>query len=610
LSAFNITKAPSEFAIPEDSFESFLSQEDRDKCNEVLAEKQSEGEVSALYILPSAFEELNSHVNWKARTKKNSSEQGGILVGCVYKDRTSQLVCGVVRHIIPSTISGNATYIQFTHNDWISMYKEFEEKYSPSEGEHPLRIIGWYHTHPNMPVNMSDIDKQTHISFFPNLYQFSVIINPQRGKWSVFNGAECKNCNGTLYFDKNTVPVEDDISVSTSDVTGTIDSVSNSFVIKRLPNPASSNNNVPPRVSVSSNYNNPHQYTNQRNLYIGNNNCYRGSSYNRGCKAYHLPYHETNARDKYVITDEFVNEMRKVLDTWNFSNDEAVSLFYNTRYSSTLFYDEQTGAGYRSLFYDNSLYAQGFICEKSQNEFLAFHRASSFPGALLVVLFSERLPDFRTICKKYSDYNCLLWFNAKDTREFLFFCIAKQFPKNQGNSNFNIKSHQKNENSDISSPENNISSSYIKYGRRIYERIQNMVLSVNDIILTERKESRISSKLLQPIFEDIKRYGKFTEPFSIAVGYHTLVEVSRGFMSPQAGKFNDLWFILNNRVAIFKCLDGETAMQKGRSSLAKFAFVISNYDVDVEIIKRKLFGYTTAFFFNIETQEHRFCELS
>ena len=116
-----------------------------------------------------------------------------------------------------------------------------------------------------MPVTMSGIDKNTHINFFPNEWQFSVILNPQRKLWAVYNGKECKNCNGIIL-----IHVDEDISGNFEKSTNSSESVTagvstnsdkfksvdtsgdnNSFVIKHRTTNKTEQNSEPPR---SSNY--------------------------------------------------------------------------------------------------------------------------------------------------------------------------------------------------------------------------------------------------------------------------------------------------------------------------------------------------------------------
>lgn len=623
MSGFNIKKAPSEFVILANSFESFLNQEESDKCEVVLPEKQSEDGVSVIYILPSAFDELNEHINWKARTATNLSEQGGILIGNVFRDKDTQLVCGVVRHVIPSTKSGNATYIQFTHDDWIAMYKKFEGKYAPAEGEvHRLSVIGWYHTHPNMPVNMSAIDKQTHISFFPNVHQFSVIINPQRGMWAVFNGAECNNCNGFIYYDKNTVFIESELNDIVSDTAvnaspHTDSAATNSFVIKRQPHPLVQDSSAHPANNgntqanrMPGNRQNDRQRNQQRLV-----NQYRGYSQQYMGRTFYFTFHEPSNRKNYIISEEMIKKLQKVLTEWNFSNNESVTLSYIVGTTPQCYFHDEHHE-YYPIDNDTNAYAQGFICEKNPNEYLAFHSTPVYNcrDVKLAVLFSNELPDYRILCKKYCDYDCLLWFNSKDTQDFSFFRIENRRTVVQANTNFNIKNRP--------AFENNLSESVVLLGREIYNTIMSSLsVAIDTSIVTESNgipfqtmRYQIHQPILQKVFEQIKRYGKFTESVGIVIGYYSKeyphkTERNRTIILPTIDKFSELWFLLGNgQTSSFKYLDNDF-MYGGASRRAKFAFVISNYDLDIDSTKKKLLGYTTAFCFNIENQSYRFYQL-
>ena len=192
MSGFQVKRPPSEPEFPETSLSRLLDALTIDGYAFVPAENVSREAAPVLYLFPSAFEEFKAHIGWRILTEENRIEQGGILVGDIYRDSDTQTVCGMVRHIIPSLKSGNEVYIQFTRDDWIAMYQEFERKYASCQNNegNKLCVLGWYHTHPNMPVRMSNVDKMTHRQFFSSRWQFSVILNPQRGIWSVFNGAE------------------------------------------------------------------------------------------------------------------------------------------------------------------------------------------------------------------------------------------------------------------------------------------------------------------------------------------------------------------------------------------------------------------------------------
>ena len=206
MSGFVIKRGPQELVIEEGSLDAFFGREDKEACLNIPADRQPGASAALLCLLPSAFSEMDAHIHWKSRTRSNLQEQGGLMIGDVFRDPDTGRICGVVRHIIPSENAGNATYLQFTHEDWSRMLLTYEEQFPQQEDGRRLKIIGWYHTHPNMPTHMSQIDKHTHRSFWGKEWQFSAIMNPQRGTWEVFNGTECDNCNGVLYYDSQWTP--------------------------------------------------------------------------------------------------------------------------------------------------------------------------------------------------------------------------------------------------------------------------------------------------------------------------------------------------------------------------------------------------------------------
>lgn len=600
MDGFNIKRAPSKFEMQSDSIDNFLPSDVRVNCTEVPCEKLSDSGVSTLYVLPSAFSELNQQICWGKQTRINSREQGGILVGNVFKDINTQLVCGVVHHVIPSTKPGNANYIQFTHEDWILMYKEFGDKYSPvEEDERRLNVIGWYHTHPNMPVKMSEIDRHTHIGFFSEAWQFSIILNPQRGTWAVFNGNECKNCNGYIYHSLNVEEplLKRDSSGNRINNNAHIDenpcvvqnfaSASNdSFVIKRIPNPVAKHTS---RYQV-------HNKTKQRN-YTMEIIQYQGESY-------YFPYHLIQSTKSYIISDRLVKRFRRVLDNWNFSSGEAVSLSYIVKTSThKLFKKDQHN--YYQLCDDDSYSAQGFICEKNQSEYLVFHNKLSTyqQDVMLIVLFSNTLPDFKTICKKYCIADCLLWFNAKETQDFMFFCIEKGNFSTQKSPNFNIKNRPQ---AEINLGKNLVSVGCQTYGNSINtmdSAITPYIFTGIEGLLYQKCKVRMPNQALQETLKKIDQYRKFSEQFTIIIGFFAVVDTDRGLVSPLLNELSNLWFSLGNGCnATFVRLGDD----RGAAHCTKFALIITNYDIDVKSAQLKLHDYTAALCFNIETQSQQF----
>lgn len=60
-----------------------------------------------------------------------------------------------------------------------------------------MRVIGWYHTHPNnLGVFMSGTDQRTQATFFSANWQFAIVLNPHRLQWKAFAGEQATECPG------------------------------------------------------------------------------------------------------------------------------------------------------------------------------------------------------------------------------------------------------------------------------------------------------------------------------------------------------------------------------------------------------------------------------
>jgi proteasome lid subunit RPN8/RPN11 len=103
----------------------------------------------------------------------------GVLVGEWKRDSTGPFV--EVRHIIESNAarSGPAE-VTFTHDTWAAINREMDTKY------HGQRIVGWYHTHPDFGIFLSDYDVFIHRHFFAGAGQIAWVIDPIRNQEGVF----------------------------------------------------------------------------------------------------------------------------------------------------------------------------------------------------------------------------------------------------------------------------------------------------------------------------------------------------------------------------------------------------------------------------------------
>jgi proteasome lid subunit RPN8/RPN11 len=101
------------------------------------------------------------------RTSEVSTESGGILVGRV---KAGELL-----------INGLETGQQSATHVHVTLHDEFLVETATKYAEKDEKIVGWYHSHPNMGCFMSstDIDTQRRYqALFPNAV--ALVIDPQR----------------------------------------------------------------------------------------------------------------------------------------------------------------------------------------------------------------------------------------------------------------------------------------------------------------------------------------------------------------------------------------------------------------------------------------------
>jgi proteasome lid subunit RPN8/RPN11 len=98
-------------------------------------------------------------------------EVGGFLVGYLKGDTA------YVTNVFPAKHSvGAAMQLTFTHDSWSAIYEQLEKE---PEGS---TLIGWFHSHPNFGVFLSDHDKFIQSNFFKQDGQITIVVDPIRGR--------------------------------------------------------------------------------------------------------------------------------------------------------------------------------------------------------------------------------------------------------------------------------------------------------------------------------------------------------------------------------------------------------------------------------------------
>ncbi|CAM8619579.1 hypothetical protein [Candidatus Planktophila dulcis] len=98
-------------------------------------------------------------------------EVGGFLVGLVGEYET------LVSNAFPAQHSvGASTQLTFTHESWNALYEQLKNE---PEG---TTLVGWYHSHPNFGVFLSEHDKFIQSNFFKQDGNVTIVVDPIKGR--------------------------------------------------------------------------------------------------------------------------------------------------------------------------------------------------------------------------------------------------------------------------------------------------------------------------------------------------------------------------------------------------------------------------------------------
>jgi proteasome lid subunit RPN8/RPN11 len=127
-------------------------------------------------------------------------EVGGFLVGYLEGDTAN------VTNVFPAKHSvGASTQLTFTHDSWNAIYEQLEKEPEGSS------LIGWFHSHPNFGVFLSDHDKFIQANFFKQDGQITVVVDPIRGKrgWFFSSAGKIETYKEVITTDRKRLGVSD-----------------------------------------------------------------------------------------------------------------------------------------------------------------------------------------------------------------------------------------------------------------------------------------------------------------------------------------------------------------------------------------------------------------
>jgi proteasome lid subunit RPN8/RPN11 len=116
---------------------------------------------------------------WKHAGEDTSVEICGVLVGSWHRDEGGPFV-KVSESIRGEGAETRFAEVTFTHQTWAKINAEMDSKYIS------LSIVGWYHTHPDFGIFLSDRDRFIHEHFFSGSGQVAHVIDPIRQIEGIF----------------------------------------------------------------------------------------------------------------------------------------------------------------------------------------------------------------------------------------------------------------------------------------------------------------------------------------------------------------------------------------------------------------------------------------
>lgn len=109
-----------------------------------------------------------------------SREVGGLLLGNVTADDRGSYRVDVAASVQAAAAPGNRTQMQFTGETWRQLTESALRDFPG------FKVVGWYHTHPNLGTFLSGDDINAHDIAFSHPWHIAVVCDPVRNEFSVF----------------------------------------------------------------------------------------------------------------------------------------------------------------------------------------------------------------------------------------------------------------------------------------------------------------------------------------------------------------------------------------------------------------------------------------
>lgn len=127
-----------------------------------------------VHLSPAVHDGIAEHAK-----RDTSVEICGVLVGDWKQDPNGPYAV-VSDYIRCESATSRTAEVTFTHESWAQINQEMDSRFAES------RIVGWYHSHPDFGVFLSDRDRFIQEHFFDGSGQIAYVVDPVRQQEGVF----------------------------------------------------------------------------------------------------------------------------------------------------------------------------------------------------------------------------------------------------------------------------------------------------------------------------------------------------------------------------------------------------------------------------------------
>jgi proteasome lid subunit RPN8/RPN11 len=139
-----------------------------------------ESKIFSVYILEKVLNDI------KSISQNFDYEIFGYLVGELFQWK-SKLYNIINEHIFIEATAQSTRFSVSQMEGTAGKYEEAFQELKVEENNHNLRILGWWHTHPNIGCFLSKTDISTQKFFFPEKYQIALVVDPIRREFEFFS---------------------------------------------------------------------------------------------------------------------------------------------------------------------------------------------------------------------------------------------------------------------------------------------------------------------------------------------------------------------------------------------------------------------------------------